>query len=140
MNPEELEMLRKLLIVWIGIMSIISLIYFSEVNGFTNGNNTYDQKRTSNDIVRFTIKPVTLRLFPGGSMQLIAVAYNSKGEKITVSPLWKIKSGVSSLGEFDRSEGERVIFSAINSGSGSIIAVYNDLEAEVHVEIYKKKK
>jgi hypothetical protein len=132
--------LRKLLITWIGAISLISLIYFSEVKGFTNESVAAGQKHVSGDIVRFTIKPVTLRLFPGGSMQLIAVAYNSKGEKITISPLWKIKSGVSSLGEFDRPEGERVIFSAINSGSGSIIAVYNDLEAEVHVEIYKKKK
>lgn len=73
-------------------------------------------------------------------MQLIAIAYNSKGEKVTVSPSWSVRSGVQSLGEFDRPEGERVIFNAINSGSGSIVAIYDNLEAEVHVEIYKKKK
>lgn len=122
------------------VIILISLICFSESSGFTNDNTASEQISGTEDIVRITINPARLRLFPGGSMQLVAIAYNSKGEKVTVSPSWTIKSEVTLLGEFSKNEGERVIFSAINSGSGSIIAVYNNLEAEIHVDIYKKKK
>ena len=131
-------MFRNLLIVWIGVISIFSTVLFSEIYLSASDNNSDTEKSTGIDIVRFTIKPVTLRMFPGGSMQLIAAAYDSKGKKIIVTPTWKIKSEISSLGEFDKAEGEKVIFSALNSGNGSIVAVYNDLEAEVHVEIFKR--
>jgi len=119
---------------------LVSLIYFSEFTAFTNETAATEQKPGTEDIVKFTVTPVTLRLFPGGSMQLIATAYNSKGNKVPVSPLWTIKSDVPLLGEFNKKEGDRVIFSALNSGKGSIIVIYNDLETEVPVKIYKTKR
>ena len=133
-------MFRNLLIAWISLISIFSVILLSGVNGSASDNDSGSPKAAASDIVKFTIKPVTLRMYPGGSMQLIATAYDSKGKKIIVTPEWKIKSDISALGEFDKTEGEKVIFSALNSGSGSIIAVYNNLEAEVQVKIFKRGK
>jgi len=79
-------------------------------------------------------------MYPGGSMQLIATAYDSTGKKIAVNPEWTIKSDASSLGEFDKPEGQKVIFSALKSGSGSIIAVYNNVEVEVQFKIFQPGK
>ena len=122
------------------IVIFFSFICFSSQNAFTNDNTASQQGYGTEDIVKFTVTPVTLRLFPGGSMQLIATAYNSKGEKVTVTPSWTLKSDIPLLGEFNKTEGERVIFNAINSGNGSIIVIYNDLEAEIQVKIYKSKR
>ena len=133
-------MLRFKIILFVGMISIFSVILFSEISGSANDNNSDTQKTFSGEIVKFTITPVKLRMYPGGSMQLIAIAYNSKGKKITVAPEWKIKSDISSFGELDKQEGQKVIFSALKSGSGSIVAVYNNIEAEVQVEIYKPRK
>jgi len=133
-------MFRNLLIAWISVISIFSVILLSGVNVSASDNDSGSPIAAASDIVKFTIKPVTLRMYPGGSMQLIATAYDSKGRKIIVTPEWKIKSDISALGEFDKTEGEKVIFSALNSGSGSIIAVYNNLEAEVQVKIFKRGK
>jgi len=133
-------MFRNLIVVWVGVVSVFSLILFSDVSASASDNNSDVQKTSSAEIVKFSITPATLRMFPGGSMQPIAEAYDSNGKKIIIAPEWRIKSDVSSLGEFDKLEGDKVIFSALNSGSGSIIAVYHDVEAEVHVEIYKRKK
>lgn len=130
-------MVKKLLIAWIGILSLLSVILFSEVYLAASDNKSDENKSFAADIVKFTISPAKLWMYPGGSMQLIASAYDSNGKKITVTPSWKIKSDVSSFGEIDKPEGEKVIFSALTSGSGSIVAVYNNLEAEVHVKIYK---
>jgi len=132
-------MIKNLIIMFMGMTAIFSVILFSEVSGSASETSTAAEKLQSEDIVKFTIKPITLRMYPGGSMQLIATAYDSKGKKIIVTPEWKIKSDISALGEFDKSEGEKVIFSALNSGSGTIVAVFNDLEAEVRVEVYKKR-
>ncbi len=132
-------MLRKLIASSVGLISIFSIIIFSDISLSASDNNSDTQKPAATEIVRFTISPASLKMYPGGSMQLIATAYDSKGNKITITPEWKIKSDISSLGEFDKSEGTKVIFSALNSGTGSIIAVFNDLEAEVHVKIFQSK-
>ncbi|HNX22618.1 MAG TPA: hypothetical protein PKG60_01125 [Spirochaetota bacterium] len=133
-------MFRNLLITWFGILSIFSVILFSDVAVSANDNNSDSQKTATVDIVKFTIKPASLKMFPGGSMQLIATAYDSKGNKIIVSPEWTIKSDIQSFGEFDKPEGQKVIFSALNSGNGLIVAVYNNLEAEVDVKIFQSKR
>jgi hypothetical protein len=133
-------MIRGLFVVLAGVISISSIILFSEISGKANDNTSDNRKAGAAEIVKFSIRPVTLRMFPGGSMQLVATAYDSRGEKITITPEWKLKSEISELGEFDKTEGDKVVFSALNSGSGSIVAVYNDLEAEVRVEIFGKKR
>lgn len=122
------------------IVILTLVIFFSVSSGYSNTDNTSEQNVSSGDIVKIIIRPVKLRLFPGGSMQLIATAYNSKGDKVPVSPLWTIESDVPMFGQFNKNEGEKVIFSAVSSGSGSIIAVYNNLEARIHVDIYKRRK
>lgn len=133
-------MFKKMNIGIITIITVLSAVLLLEVYGFSSDDNSDNVAAQVEGIVKFSITPVTLRMFPGGSMQLIATAYDSKGKKIIVTPTWIIKSDVSSFGEFDKSEGDKVVFSALNSGSGSIVAVYNNLEAEVKVEIYHKKK
>jgi hypothetical protein len=133
-------MLRKLISITIGIISIFSVIHFSELYLTASGSNTDTQKPAAGEIVKFTISPASLNMFPGGSMQLVATAYDSNGNKISITPEWKIKSDISSLGEFDKSEGQKVIFSALNSGTGIIIAVYNDLEAEVKIKVFQSRK
>jgi hypothetical protein len=133
-------MLRKLITSTIGIISIFTIILFSEIYLTASGNNSDTQKPAAVEIVKFTISPASLNMFPGGSMQLVANAYDSNGNKINVTPEWKIKSDISSLGEFDKSEGQKVIFSALNSGTGIIIAVYNDLEAEVKIKVFQSRK
>jgi len=133
-------MFRKIVITWVGIISIFSVILFSGVDGLASDNKSNTVKSTPADIVKISIKPAALRMFPGGSMQLIATAYDSNGKKIIISPEWIIKSDISSLGEFDKSEGQKVIFSALNSGSGLIIAVYNDIEVEVKVKVFSTKR
>lgn len=132
-------MLKNSIVSFAAVLTVFSIVLFSEVYGNASDNNSDTDKAVTEDIVKFTIKPLTLRMYPGGSMQLIATAYDSKGKKIIVTPEWRIKSDTSELGEFDKPEGEKVIFSALNSGSGTIVAVFNDLEAEVHVEIYRKR-
>lgn len=119
---------------------IISLMFFSVSSGYTNSDNSPGQNHDSEDIVKISISPVKLRLFPGGSMQLIATAYNSRGDKVPVTPSWIIESDVPMFGQFNKNEGAKVIFSAINSGSGSVIAVFNNLEARIHVDIYKSRR
>ncbi len=133
-------MLKNLLIIFVSTISIFSEVLFSEVYGSANDGSSTDQSLFQNDIAEFTIKPLKLRMYPGGSMQLIATAHDSKGNKITITPEWIIKSDVTSLGEFDTPKGEKVVFNALNSGSGSIVAVYNNLEAEIQVEIFKVYK
>jgi len=131
-------MMKNRLILWTGMAAVLSLVLLSGTYGSASDSKSGDHKSFAADIVKFTITPVKLRMYPGGSMQLIATAYDSSGKKITVTPTWLIQSEIPSLGEFDKPEGDRVVFSALNSGSGSIIAVFNDLEAEVKVEVYKK--
>ncbi|PKL17788.1 MAG: hypothetical protein CVV49_09090 [Spirochaetae bacterium HGW-Spirochaetae-5] len=133
-------MLKKSITAIPGVISIFLMIIFSVVSLSASGNSSGTQKTIDCEIVKFSISPASLKMYPGGSMQLIAVAYDSNGKKIEITPEWKIKSDISSLGEFDKSEGARVIFSALNSGTGSIIAVFNDIEAEVHVKIFESKR
>lgn len=132
-------MRRTIIISWIGIISVLSLILFSEVYLSASDNNADTRKHSTADIVKFTIKPANLNMYPGGSMQLIAVAYDGSGKKIIVTPEWIIKSDVSSLGEFDQVEGEKVIFNALNAGTGSIVAIFNNLEAEINVKVFQPK-
>ena len=132
-------MLKKLITAAVGTVSIFSVILFSEIYLSASDTNPELQKPAAVNIVKFTISPASLKMYPGGSMQLIATAYDSKGNKITITPEWKIKSNITSLGEFDKSEGAKVIFSALNSGTGSIIAIFNDLEAEVQVKIFQSR-
>lgn len=132
-------MFKKFITSTIGIVSIFSVILFSEIHLSASDTNPELQKPAVVNIVKFTISPASLNMYPGGSMQLIATAYDSKGNKVIITPEWKIKSEISSLGEFDKSEGAKVIFSALNSGTGSIIAVFNDIEAEVQVKIFQSR-
>ncbi len=133
-------MLKKSITSISGAISIFLIIFASVLSLSASGNSSVKEKPADAEIVKFTISPASLKMYPGGSMQLIAVAYDSNGRKIEIAPEWKIKSDISSLGEFDKSEGARVIFSALNSGTGSIIAVFNDIEAEVQVKIFESKR
>jgi len=132
-------MFKKIIITTFGVFSIFAVITMSATSLSASDTNPELQKAAAGSIVKFTISPASLKMYPGGSMHLIATAYDSKGNRIVVTPEWKIKSDISSLGEFDKSEGAKVIFSALNSGTGSIIAVFNDLEAEVQVKIFQSK-
>ncbi len=122
------------------VIVMFSFFLFAEFSAFTIDKEASIHKSVTEDIVKFTVTPENLKLFPGGSMQLTATAYNSKGEKVTVSPLRVIKRDVSSFGEFDKDKGERVIFNAVSSGTGYIIVTYNDFEAEIPVKIFKTKR
>ena len=133
-------MLKRVITTSIAVMSILSVMFFLEINGSARDNDSENQKPSTEEIVKFTVRPGKLRMYPGGSMQLIATAYNSKGKKIAVTPEWSIKSDISELGVFDKTAGEKVIFSAHNSGNGSIVAVYKNLEAEVYVKVFGTKK
>ncbi len=133
-------MFKKSAVVFIAVVSIFSVILFSEMSGAAKEDNSVNQKNTSEDVVKFSIQPAALTMYPGGSMQLIATAYDSTGKKIIVNPEWIIKSDVSAFGEFDKPEGQKVIFSALKSGNGSIVAVYNNIEVEVKVKIFQPGK
>jgi len=133
-------MFKKFSITLAGIVSLLTVLYFLEVNGSARNNDQGSQISATEEIVKFSIKPVKLRMFPGGSMQLIATGYNNRGQKVMITPKWSLKSDISELGEFDKQKGEKVVFSALNSGSGSIVAVYENLEAEVQVKVFRFKK
>jgi hypothetical protein len=128
---------RNLIAVKSGLLSLLAVILFTGVKVSANENNSSVRNSPSNEIIKLTINRSNLIMYPGGSFQLIASAMDNKGKKIAVTPSWKIKSEVPSFGEIDKTEGDRVIFNALTSGCGSLIAVYNNVEAEVHVEIFK---
>lgn len=128
---------RNLIAAKFRLLSLLTVILFTGVHVSANENSSDALKSSPGEIVKLIINRSNLIMYPGGSFQLTASALDNKGKKITISPLWKIKSDVSNFGEIDSSEGPKVIFSAISSGCGSILAVYNDIEAEVHVEIFK---
>lgn len=132
-------MYKKFIILCALILTLSPSILSSKTKGSPADIKPDSREATVSEITRLSVRPATLRLYPGGSMQLVATAYDSSGNKIIVKPEWKIQSEIPMLGEFDKTEGQKVIFSALNSGSGSIIAVYNNIEAEIHVEVYKRK-
>ncbi len=133
-------MLKKVIANFMAVASILSLFFFLEINGSASNNEIDTRNSSTEEVAKFTVSPGRLRMFPGGSMQLIATAYNSKGKKIAVTPEWSLKSDISELGEFDKTAGDKVIFSARNSGNGSIIAVYGNHEAEIRVKVFSTRK
>ncbi len=83
------------------------------------------------------ISPGGMIFYCGGSMQFVASAYDSNGKRISSSFHWVVKSDISDFGTLDKSDGDKVIFSATNAGKGTIEVVNGSIKAEIPIEIRK---
>ena len=89
-------------------------------------------------ITKLHVEPSVRMLYPGGSYQFKAKGYDSSGNIVEITPIWKITSEVSDFGTIDKPEGSRVIFSAEHSGKGKLTAEYNDIQTSSDIEILYK--
>ncbi|GEM_PF-3973277 len=120
---------------------LILLTIFSEIASASSTGaltiKTDGLSELQNQVAIIKISPKSMILYRGGCMQFVVSAFDSKGKRVPFAMHWEIKSDIPDFGILDKSDGDKVVFNAVNAGRGALVAVSGEIRAEIPVEIRK---
>lgn len=97
-------------------------------------------KQLHNEIVSLKIKPYSVKIIEGYTVNFQVEGIDSIGKKIIISADWKLIGDNAYTGTLDNAAGSEVTFAAGAPGNVILEADYNNLKASAEIEVLKKRK